>query len=152
MIILLHVIEYLFEPKRALQDVVTWLKPGGIIIGGSPGTHFAREYWQRGLRRKAGPGGHVSVISPDLLRRWADELDLQTELLTGAFFMYKKGVLLENHRWWLRANLTFGAAFPGWPGELYWAWRKSHSIVLHKSVLLPEKRWLLFDYWSTDLR
>ena len=66
----------------------------------------------------------------ELLRRWADELDLQTELLSGAFFMRKKGFLLENHHWWLRANLAFGAVFPGWPGELYWAWRKPHPTAL----------------------
>lgn len=133
-IILLHVIEHLFEPKRALQDIATWLKPGGIIIGGSPGTpEFARAYWERGLRRKAGPGGHVSVISSKLLRRWADELDLQTELLSGAFFMRKKGFALENHHWWLRANLAFGAAFPAWPGELYWAWRKPQPTALQRA-------------------
>ena len=124
-VILLHVIEHLFEPFTALTDVSGWVKPGGLIIGGSPGTpEFARAFWQRRLRRSAKPRGHVSVISPGLLRQWADALGLQTELLSGAFFVRRKGFALENHAWWLRANLAFGALFPSWPGELYWSWRK----------------------------
>lgn len=124
-IVLLHIVEHLFEPERALADVATWLKPGGIIIGGSPGTpEFARAFWQRRLRRNARPRGHVSVISADLLKVWAAKLGLQTELLSGAFFMRKKGFWLEDHAWWLRANLAFGALLPHWPGEIYWAWRK----------------------------
>jgi SAM-dependent methyltransferase len=124
-VILLHVVEHLFDPLPALNDVVGWLKPGGLVIGGSPGTpEIAREFWQRRLRRTAKPRGHVSVISSTLLQRWAGQLGLATELLSGAFFMRKKGFALEDHAWWLRANLAFGAAFPSWPGEMYWAWRK----------------------------
>ena len=124
-VILLHVVEHLFDPLAALTDVSSWVKPGGLIIGGSPGTpEFAREFWQRRLRRTARPRGHVSVISPGLLRQWADALGVQTELLSGAFFVRRKGFALENHAWWLRANLAFGALFPSWPGELYWSWRK----------------------------
>jgi SAM-dependent methyltransferase len=123
--ILLHVVEHLFDPLPALRDIARWVKPGGLIIGGSPATpEFAREFWQRRLRRRAKPRGHVSVISPSLVRRWGNELGLSTELLSGAFFMRRKGFELENHIWWLRANLAFGSLFPSWPGELYWAWRR----------------------------
>ncbi len=124
-IILLHVVEHLHDPARALEQVSGWLKPGGVIIGGAPGTpEFARERWQRRLRRTARPRGHVSVLSADLVRRWGTQFGLETELLNGAFFMRKKGFALENHAWWLKANPAFGALFPGWPGELYWSWRK----------------------------
>ena len=124
-IILLHVVEHLFDPDTALAEVATWLKPGGIIIGGAPGTpEFARQHWQGRLRRNARPRGHVSVVSSDLLQQWGRRLGLQTELLNGAFFMRRKGFVLENQAWWLKANLAFGAMFPSWPGELYWAWRK----------------------------
>lgn len=124
-IILLHVVEHLAEPEPALQDIARWLKPGGVVIGGCPGTpEFARHHWQRRLRRTAQPRGHVSVVSAPLVRAWGDRLGLQTELLSGAFFMRKKGFALENHAWWLKANLAFGAMFPSWPGELYWSWRK----------------------------
>lgn len=124
-IILLHVVEHLFDPDLALRELAGWLKPGGMVIGGAPGTpEFARMYWQRRLRRSARPRGHVSVVSAELVRRWGRQLDLQTELLNGAFLMRKKGFALENHAWWLKANLAFGALFPAWPGELYWCWRK----------------------------
>ena len=128
-VILLHVIEHLRDPLPALADVARWVKPGGLMIGGTPATpEFARAFWQRRLRRRARPRGHVSVISPSLVRRWGDELGLSTELLNGAFFMRKKGFELENRIWWLRANLAFGSIFPSWPGELYWAWRRPPRI------------------------
>ncbi|MEO6747706.1 MAG: methyltransferase domain-containing protein [Caldimonas sp.] len=124
-VILLHVLEHLFDPLAALTDVAKWVKPGGLIIGGSPGTpELARDLWQRRIRRTARPRGHVSVISPHLLRHWSKALDVDTELLNGAFFMRRKGFALENQAWWLRTNLAFGALFPSWPGELYWSWRK----------------------------
>jgi hypothetical protein len=97
-----------------------------VILGGCPVTpEFARPFWQRKLRRRHRPLGHVSVVSGPLLRRWAEYLGFQTELMTGAFFMRKKGFALENHTWWLRLNLAFGALFPSWPGEIYWSWRKA---------------------------
>lgn len=124
-IILLHVLEHLHEPEMALQELAGWLKPGGVVIAGCPGTpEFARAHWQRRIRKTAGPRGHVSVVSSALVRTWGDRLGWQTELLNGAFFMRKKGFVLENQAWWLKANLAFGAVFPSWPGELYWAWRK----------------------------
>lgn len=124
-IIVLHVLEHLFEPERELAEMARWLRPGGIIIGGCPGTpEFARDRWQRRLRRHAQPRGHVSVISSSLVRQWGAQLGLHSELLSGAFFMRKTGFALENHAWWLKANLAFGAACPAWPGELYWCWRK----------------------------
>ena len=123
-VVLLHVIEHLFDPLAALRDIARWVKPGGLIIAGTPATpEFARAFWQRRLRRRARPRGHVSVISPSLVREWGSELGLSTELLSGAFFMRRKGFELENRIWWLRANLAFGSLFPSWPGELYWAWR-----------------------------
>ncbi|MFG5407962.1 hypothetical protein ABXN37_07325 [Piscinibacter sakaiensis] len=83
-----------------------------------------RAWWERRLRARARPRGHVSVISPQRVRDWGDALALETEWLAGAFFMRRKGNPLENQAWWLRANLAFGRRFPGWPGEIYWGWRK----------------------------
>lgn len=124
-IVLLHVVEHLHEPEQALADLAAWLRPGGVIIAGAPGTpEFARRHWEQRLRRRAAPRGHVSVVSSSRVRAWGRDLGLHTEQLGGAFFMRKKGFVLENHAWWLKANLAFGAMFPAWPGELYWAWRK----------------------------
>jgi SAM-dependent methyltransferase len=124
-IVLLHVLEHLHEPEAALEHIARWLRPGGLIVGGAPGTpEFARRWWETRLRRRARPRGHVSVISAARVDDWASALGLRVEWLSGAFFMRRKGFPLENRAWWLKANLAFGAAFPAWPGELYWSWRK----------------------------
>lgn len=124
-LVLQHVLEHLHDPLAALRDMVRWLRPGGLIVAGTPVTpEFAREMWQRRLRRRARPRGHVSVVSPTLVKQWSHDLGLKLEWMSGAFFMRRKGFALENHAWWLQANLAFGAAFPSWPGEVYWTWRK----------------------------
>ncbi|GAP34961.1 class I SAM-dependent methyltransferase [Piscinibacter sakaiensis] len=124
-IVLLHVLEHLHDPLPALQGLARWLRPGGLVLAGTPCTpEFARAWWERRLRARARPRGHVSVISPQRVRDWGDALALETEWLAGAFFMRRKGNPLENQAWWLRANLAFGRRFPGWPGEIYWGWRK----------------------------
>jgi SAM-dependent methyltransferase len=124
-IVLLHVLEHLHDPLAALQRVAGWLRPGGMVLAGTPCTpEFARAAWERRLRRRAQPRGHVSVVSPARVRAWGDALGLRTEWLSGAFFARRKGSELENHAWWARANLAFGRCFPSWPGEIYWAWRR----------------------------
>ena len=124
-IILLHVLEHLRAPEAALGRLVSLLRPGGIVIGGHPVTPEPFRRWQEGrLRRKAGPYGHVSAFSPERVRTMATGAGLDMEFLSGAFFMRKKGFFLENHDWWRRWNLRFGARFPGWPGEIYWLLRR----------------------------
>jgi 2-polyprenyl-3-methyl-5-hydroxy-6-metoxy-1,4-benzoquinol methylase len=123
--ILLHVLEHLFEPEKLVNKLVTNLKPGGIMIGGFPSTPQA---FAQAREDKIRPGqrqfGHVSVFSPERVRAMAAEAGLEVEFLTGAFFMRKKGFFLENAKWWFRFNLWFGGLFPSWPGELYFLLRK----------------------------
>jgi hypothetical protein len=64
------------------------------------------------------------VFSPRRVRDMAAANGLQVEFLSGAFLMRKKGFFLEDHKWWLRFNVRFGAVFPSWPGEIYWMLRK----------------------------
>lgn len=128
-LILLHVLEHLREPESALLRLLPLLKPGGIVIGGHPVTPEPFRSWREAaLRRKAKPFGHVSAFSPARVRAMASQAGLETEFLSGAFFMRKKGFFLENHDWWWRLNLRFGARFPGWPGELYWQLRKPQAV------------------------
>jgi 2-polyprenyl-3-methyl-5-hydroxy-6-metoxy-1,4-benzoquinol methylase len=123
--ILLHVLEHLFEPEALVTKIVPHLKPGGMLIGGFPSTPdclvTSRE---KAIRPTARKFGHVSVFSPRRVRDMAAANGLIVEFLSGAFFMRKKGFFLENHRWWLRFNLWFGALVPSWPGEIYWVLRK----------------------------
>jgi SAM-dependent methyltransferase len=123
--ILLHVLEHLFEPEVLVGKIAPHLKPGGMMIGGFPSVPNGMvESREQEIRPKARKYGHVSVFSPQRVREMAAANDLEVEFLSGAFFMRKKGFFLENFKWWLRFNLWFGALFPSWPGEIYWILRK----------------------------
>ena len=129
--ILLHVLEHLNDPEAALQRLMPFVKPGGIVIGGFPVTPEPfRNSRQNTLRRNAKPFGHVSVFSPKRVREMAEACGLQVEFLSGAFFMRRKGFFLENQAWWWRFNSAFGSVFPGWPGEIYWLLRKPAATLL----------------------
>ena len=125
MMITLHVLEHLHKPEAALEQVVQYLRPGGLVIGGFPVTPapFANRREQH-LRANARPLGHLSAFSPARVRQMAAGCGLEVEFMTGAFLMRRQGFVLENFAWWYRLNLVFGAALPGWPGEIYWALRK----------------------------
>jgi 2-polyprenyl-3-methyl-5-hydroxy-6-metoxy-1,4-benzoquinol methylase len=123
--VLLHVLEHLSEPERAIERLLRFLRPGGIMIGGAPTLpDCLRIHRERQLRTDAAAFGHVSVITPRRVRQAAQALRLSVELLTGAFALRWTGAGVERSRLWLRLNLMFGAIFPAWPGELYWALRK----------------------------
>lgn len=120
-----HVLEHLFDPEAAVVRLATLVKPGGWLIGGGPVLpDVAGPAWEPRLRRHARPFGHVSVLSPRRLDRMARAAGLQPVWRAGAFMIRKRGLALEQQRWWLRCNLAFGALFPGWPGEIYFAWQR----------------------------
>ncbi len=123
--VLLHVLEHLFEPERVLARVAEKLRPGGVLIGGFPVLPDALiERREAAVRKTAGPMGHVSVFSPERVVAMGEAAGCTTEFLSGAFLMRSKGSRLENSPGWMRFNLRWGAAFPWWPGEVYWLMRK----------------------------
>lgn len=123
--ILLHVLEHLFDPETLVTKLGANLKPGGMMIGGFPSTpHSFAQSRENKIRPTARKYGHVSVFSPERVRAMAAQAGLEVEFMTGAFFMRKKGFTLENWPQWMRFNLWFGAMFPSWPGELYFLLRK----------------------------
>lgn len=134
-IILLHVLEHLHHPERAVALLATLLRPGGVVLGGFPvlpaGIAALRE-WQ--LRKQAKPFGHVSAFSPGRVRDMAEMADLKVDCLSGAFAVRASGSPLEDHDWWLTANLAFGRRFPGWPGELYWQLSRPERVTAHVKV------------------
>jgi SAM-dependent methyltransferase len=140
-VIACHVLEHLHDPETG---VARMLKPGGMLIGGGPVTPHPGLAWrERRLRRTAQPHGHVSVLSPRRLRRMAVTAGLEPLFHSGAFLMRKRGFVLEDQGWWLRANLAFGALFPGWPGEIYFAWRRpvrqaSHPVAQAAPAAAPQ--------------
>jgi SAM-dependent methyltransferase len=128
-IILLHVLEHLTQPERAVTFLSGVLRANGKIIGGFPvlpsGVARWRE-WQ--LRKSAQPFGHVSAFSPRRVRNMATRAGLVTDYHAGAFAVRASGSRLEEYAWWVRANVAFGAWLPGWPGEIYFQWRKPLAL------------------------
>jgi len=123
--VVLHILEHLFDPETALEKIALRIRPGGSIIGGFPVIpDFFVDYRQKQVRKTAAPMGHVSVFSPERVKKMAARCGLKAEFVSGAFFMRSKGSVLENSAAWTRFNLAWGAAFPGWPGEIYWLMRK----------------------------
>lgn len=123
--VLLHILEHLFEPEEALKKVAARIRPGGALIGGFPVVpDVLARMREAQVRKTAAPMGHVSVFSPARVRRMAKACGLEVEFLAGAFFLRSKGSPLENSALWARFNLLWGAAFPWWPGEIYWLMRK----------------------------
>ncbi len=123
--ILLHILEHLSDPEAALKKVAAGIAPGGSLIGGFPVLPAAiAPIREKQVRRTAAPMGHVSVFSPKRVREMARQAGLETEFLSGAFFLRSKGSKLENSSAWVRFNILWGRAFPWWPGEVYWLLRK----------------------------
>lgn len=123
--ILLHVLEHLSDPELALTKIAAGIAPGGSLVGGFPVLpEFLRASREAKVRKTAAPMGHVSIFSPERVRRMAAAAGLETEFLSGAFFLRSKGSPLENSAAWMRFNLAWGKAFPWWPGEIYWLMRK----------------------------
>jgi SAM-dependent methyltransferase len=124
-IVVLHVLEHLTQPERAVTFLAAALNHDGVMIGGFPvvpsGIARLRE---RQLRRSAKPFGHVSAFSPRRVNKMAERSGLTVDYASGAFAVRASGSMLENQSWWLRANVAFGAAFRGWPGEIYWQFRR----------------------------
>lgn len=123
--VLLHVLEHLHDPEAVVARIAASIRPGGSLIGGFPVLPaWLAPIRERQVRRTAAPMGHVSIFSPSRVRAMAAAAGLETEFLSGAFFLRSKGSALENSAAWMRFNLAWGRAFPWWPGEVYWLLRK----------------------------
>jgi predicted SAM-dependent methyltransferase len=123
--ILLHVLEHLRDPEKAFKTLMAHVADGGIVIGGMPVMpHFLTASYEKKLRGKALPGGHISVFSVKRIKEMARQNDLKVDFLKGAYFMRSRGFFLENFSWWMRFNLLFGALFPSCGSEVYWMLRK----------------------------
>jgi SAM-dependent methyltransferase len=130
-VVLLHVLEHLRDPERAVRRLRRWIAPGGVIMGGSPTMPDALAgLWQRWLRRKNADKmhdvrlhKHLSVMTPNRIRGFANVEGMAIDLLTGAYFLRWTGSTAENSALWLRANLLWGCLFPALAGEVYFALR-----------------------------
>jgi SAM-dependent methyltransferase len=125
-VILLHVLEHLYEPEKFVARIARNLRPGAIIIGGFPVIpHFLVNRWQKRLRAIMGSNGHVSAFSPYRVKHMAADSGMNIEFMSGAFMFRKSGSFLEQSRLWMRINLLYGAVFIKALGsEVYWMMRK----------------------------
>jgi SAM-dependent methyltransferase len=128
-ILLLHVLEHLLDPERAMLRLRAALRPDGILMGGSPTMPSLLAHWHEPyLRRKNAASmhdvrvhKHLSVITPRRIRRFARAQGMHVEMLAGAFFLRASGRPWENSALWIRANLLWGALFPALGGEIYFS-------------------------------
>ena len=132
-VVLIHVLEHLFDPEAAMLRLRAAMHDDAILIGGSPTMPdllaLMHEPW---LRRKnqtvledARVHRHLSVITPGRIRRFARRNGFAVDLLAGTFLVRWSGLFLENTEGWARANLLWGAAFPALGGELYFSLRRT---------------------------
>jgi len=126
----LHVIEHLPRPEFSFAEMARIIRPGGLLLVGSPVMPPLlsrlrelrhRRRWKLGLQAT---GRHINSMDPVRWRRLARENGLEVELESGAFLARWSGNPLENHAWWLRLNMAWGAAVPSLGGEIYLALRK----------------------------
>lgn len=123
-IIVLHLLEHLFEPELLMGKLATALQPDGIIIGGFPVVpKWLQQYRQNKIRQTAEAFGHVSTFSPARVQSMADRSGLALEFLSGTYFLRKRNFFLENFPCWIRLNLYWGALFPALAAEIYWQMR-----------------------------
>jgi 2-polyprenyl-3-methyl-5-hydroxy-6-metoxy-1,4-benzoquinol methylase len=124
-IIVLHLLEHLFEPEQLVMKLTPALNENGILIGGFPVVPQAiQTYRQKKIRQTAADFGHVSTFSPQRVKSMAKQCGLTLDFITGTFFLRKRNFFLENYKCWIRLNLLWGALFPSLSGELYWEMRK----------------------------
>ena len=130
-VVALHVLEHLINPEHALEGVLRYLSPQGVLIGGSPTmpAMLARLY-EPWLRRKyryvpVTEHRHLSVLTPSRVKDFAAEHQLSVDLLTGAFLCRASRSPLEDYSFNMRLNLLWGALMPSLGGEMYFALRKT---------------------------
>ena len=129
-VIFMHVLEHLPRPAFTLQELARILRPGGVLVAGSP-TNPGIISPVRNLRyriaqavKTRSKGAHITALDPGKWRSLLDEAGLEVETLSGSHLLRWSGSPLENYGWWLRANLLWGRLFPGLGLDLYVVARK----------------------------
>jgi len=139
-----HVIEHLPRPDFTVGELSRILRPGGMLLAGSPVAPsliaMVRE-WQLRRRLSKGrikPGGHINSMDPGRWNRLLHAQDMRVEMMTGTFLARWSGNPLENRAWWVRLNQLWGALFPAWGGEIYLSARK--AVTSHRETGLTSAK------------
>lgn len=132
-VIFSHVIEHLPRPDFTINEIARILRPGGLLIAGSPVAPNFVAKWRDAHHRKnyeAGStmvGGHINSFSSGRWKRLLTAADMGLEQIAGTFLIRWSGFYLENFSWWIRLNQLWGALFPSYGGEVYLTARKNSS-------------------------
>jgi len=130
-VVLLHVLEHLFQPEAAMHRLLKFVNANGLMVGGSPTMpSFVASIHERRLRAKnqdklVTSHRHLSAITPTRIARFARRNNLRIDLLAGAFFARLGEYPVENSATWMRLNLFWGALFPALGGEIYFSLRRT---------------------------
>jgi SAM-dependent methyltransferase len=121
----LHVLEHLPRPEFTLREIARILRPGGLLLAGSPVLpRWLAVVREKQLRAELGcgrrsPGKHINCFWPQRWRALLRQAGFDPEFLGGSHFLRWSGCPLENLRWWLRLNHLWGALFPSLGNEVY---------------------------------
>ncbi len=127
-IIVLHLLEHLFEPEKLVAKLAPALMSDGVLIGGFPAVpQIIQAYRQEKIRKTAADFGHVSTFSPQRVKSMAEICGLNLDFLSGTYMLRKRNFALENYPFWVRLNLLWGALFPSLSGEIYWCMRQHRA-------------------------
>jgi len=125
-VVCLHVFEHLPRPEFTMSEIKRILRPGGILLTGSPiKPKFAAQIREAQFKRKIAHGHrrygkhHINAFWPKRWKDLAEHQGLKIEFMSGSHLLRWTGLPLENYRWWLRLNQLWGGLFPSLGMELY---------------------------------
>ena len=115
----LHVFEHLPRPDFSLAEIRRVLKPGGLVIIGTPILPLPaaiirnRQFKEMHRTGKKVLGKHIQAFSPGRWKRLLREGGVELEDCFGSHFYRQSGSPLENKEWWVRLNQLWGILLPG---------------------------------------
>ena len=119
-----HILEHLRNPHDTLGEVIRVLRPGGVLLVGSPvlprpvAAYYQRRYNRELQAGKRHLGQHVTAFHPRMWKRLAAQLGLEVEVFAGSHILRWTGSRLENYQAWVRLNQFLAAIFPAFGNEV----------------------------------
>ena len=119
-----HILEHMRDPEITLSEVIRVLKPGGVLLVGSPvmarpvAAYHQRCYNRELQEGKRQLGQHVTAFHPGMWKRLAARLGLEVEVFAGSHILRWTGSRLENYQSWVRINQFLAALFPSFGNEV----------------------------------
>jgi SAM-dependent methyltransferase len=129
-VLCVHVMEHLERPEFTTGEIARVLKPGGLLVAGSPVlpwpiSSVRDKSFKRGVSEgKIKRGQHIQALDRGRWKGILRSAGLTPEFMNGAFLIRSSGSPLEDRAWWFRLNVAWGALFPQLANEVYLSARK----------------------------